>query len=434
MEPIRTVQFVLRQKTDIDFVLELLRRDYSLHETGQMHFMRHFLDSFDWRLYRKNYLCGWDESINTSRSSSNREGVFFIHDKETDDNVCEFPLNHIPRFSREIAHPACRKLLDDILDVRALMTVAAVIIKARHLFVLNEDNKTLLMLQVENYTIQRQAGEEQLPGRLLVCPIKGYIKTFRQVIRTITKNLKLSRASKALIDDVFAVIGQKADSDRFVVIRKLTDSLNTWEAVQILLRHLLSVMQANEPGLRDAIDTEFLHDYRVAVRRARSMLGQIKHILPDKLLVYFKRELLWLGTITTPTRDLDIYLLKFDRYKQELPVELQRDLEPFRLFLERHWKIEHACLCKALGSNRYHRLIGKWQKILASENIRSEDTLLRDTPQTEMFNATKPVRQVASQRIWKLYKRVLKEGRALRRSHMIKTCMNCVKPVRNFAI
>ena len=39
--------------------------------------------------------------------------------------------------------------------------------------------------------------------------------------------------------------------------------------------------------------------------------------------------------------------------------------------------------------------------------------LSRDTPPTETCNATKPARQVASQRIWKLYKRVLDEGRAI---------------------
>ena len=117
--------------------------------------------------------------------------------------------------------------------------------------------------------------------------------------------------------------------------------------------------------------------------------------------------------MTTPTRDLDIYLLKFDDYRQGLPADLQSDLEPFHQFLTRHWKTEHARLCRALDSKRYHKLISEWQKMLASSDFQSGDAPSQEAASPEMFNAAKPARQVASQRIWKLYRRVLKEGRAI---------------------
>ena len=43
---------------------------------------------------------------------------------------------------------------------------------------------------------------------------------------------------------------------------------------------LLGILLANEPGLRANLDTEFLHDFRVAVRRTRALLGQIKQVFP----------------------------------------------------------------------------------------------------------------------------------------------------------
>jgi CHAD domain-containing protein len=49
---------------------------------------------------------------------------------------------------------------------------------------------------------------------------------------------------------------------------------------------------------------------------------------------HFKQEFRWLGMITGPVRDLDIYLLKFDEYTQELPPGLQNDLLPFQQFLQ----------------------------------------------------------------------------------------------------
>ena len=43
---------------------------------------------------------------------------------------------------------------------------------------------------------------------------------------------------------------------------------------------LLGIIVANEPGLRANLDTEFLHDFRVAVRRTRSLLGQVRQVFP----------------------------------------------------------------------------------------------------------------------------------------------------------
>jgi len=415
-----SVQFVLKQKTDMDAVFDLLCREYSLHETFHQQLKRHYLDSFDWRMYQNNTICGWDvpDSKNSKKNKNikNREGVLFIQNKDTGNSLYEFPFDHIPKFSKDIPHQACRQMLDGILGVRALMPLVTLAVQRRQLLVLNKENKTLAILQAERYTISGHADEKQLSGRLIVSPIRGYNKVFKQVLQYITEHLKLPCAGNAVLDEALAAAGKKPDPSAFILTQRLTDSLTTWEAAQILLRHLLNVMQANESGLRDAIDTEFLHDYRVAVRRTRSILGQIKHIFPGKLLDYFKREFYWLGAITTPARDLDMYLLKFEGYMRELPADLQSNLMPFRLFLERHWKIEHTHLCHALDSKRYQELISQWQQALASKDmqLQSDDSVPpQQTSPQETFNATKPARQVVSARIRKLYKRVLKEGCAI---------------------
>ena len=83
-------------------------------------------------------------------------------------------------------------------------------------------------------------------------------------------------------------------------------------------------MQRNEPGVRADIDSEFLHDYRVAVRRTRSALSQIKDVLPEDKVEHFKTEFGWLGQMTGPTRDLDVYLLQFEHLRNQLP-EYMRD-------------------------------------------------------------------------------------------------------------
>ncbi|MDR4514932.1 CHAD domain-containing protein [Nitrosomonas sp.] len=408
MKSLHNAQFVLAQQTDSDAIFTLLQQEFALYETDHTRLKRHYLDSFDWRMYRRNYVCTWHETA--SKRTKSRDGIFFIHDKKTGSSICELPLNSVPRFSKDVNHQTYRKLLDDVLGIRALMTVAVLTVKRKQLLILNEEHKTLVLLQVEHYAIQKPSDSKQPAGRLIVCPVRGYEKVFKRVMQLITGQLKLPRVHETLLDEVLAITGQAPDSGKSAVNCGLKRSFNTWEAERILLQQLFGVMQINEPGLREAIDTEFLHDYRVAVRRVRSMLGQIKHVLPDNLLTYFKREFSWLGSVTTPTRDLDMYLLKFDGYVQSLPKELQQHLEKFRLFLQRHWKIEHARLCRVLDSKRYRKLVGEWQKLLANVDMPLLEEPSQQGQAQEIVNAAKPASIVARQRIWKLYKRILKEG------------------------
>jgi len=411
MKPIDYAQFLIGQHTQSDAVFKLLQQEFVLYETDHILLKRFYLDSFDWRMYQRNYICGWEEPA--GKNKKNCEGVFFIHDKSTGGSVCELTLNGIPKFSKDVSPQIYSQLLDDALGIRALMTVAELTVRRKRLLILNHEHKTLAILQAESYAIQQQTNEKKLADRLTVTSIRGYQKVFRRIIDLVTDRMKLPRAKDELLDHLLEITGQKPDQNRAAIPRKLEYSLNAREAVQIVLYHLFKVMRVNEPGLRKAIDTEFLHDYRVAVRRIRSILGQIKHVFPGNQLAYFKREFSWLGAITTPTRDLDAYLLKFDGYMQELPQELRRDLEMFRIFLERHWKIEHERLCCALDSKRYQKMMSEWQKVVVKGDIASNAVPPQKPLRRETYNATSPASDVARRRIWRLYRRILKSGEAI---------------------
>ena len=88
----------------------------------------------------------------------------------------------------------------------------------------------------------------------------------------------------------------------------------TFAAVAIaeMLTGFAAAIEENVPGTVASIDTEFLHDLRVAVRRTRSILKLVGDVLPDGLAERFAPEFKWLGDLTTPVRDLDVYLLELD--------------------------------------------------------------------------------------------------------------------------
>jgi CHAD domain-containing protein len=162
-------------------------------------------------------------------------------------------------------------------------------------------------------------------------------------------------------------------------------------------------MEVNEAGTIANLDTEFLHDFRVAVRRTRSALGQMKTVFPPATLARYREKFAWLGSITGMTRDLDVYLLKFENYQMQLPNALRKDLEPLRTFLQRHHQQEQARLGRELQTARYRQLKSQWRRYLSGP--------LPKRPVSD--DARSPIGEVAPRRTWRMYKRVLREGRAI---------------------
>jgi CHAD domain-containing protein len=183
---------------------------------------------------------------------------------------------------------------------------------------------------------------------------------------------------------------------------QLQPTMPAGEAVRHILQNLLEAMEANEEGTCAARDPEFLHDFRVAVRRTRSALSQIKGVLPAPVLERFRPEFAWLGEITGPTRDLDVFLLRYEDYRESLPEEFRDALEPLGRFLEAHQRSEQSRLDGELTSPRYRQLKKEWSAFLAAPDIHASPP-----------DAGLPVAEVARKRIRKVLRRALREGEAI---------------------
>ena len=65
------------------------------------------------------------------------------------------------------------------------------------------------------------------------------------------------------------------------------------------------------PGTLADVDSEFLHDLRVAVRRSRALQRELRGVFPPEPLRVFRDGFRELQVLTGPTRDLDVQLLEF---------------------------------------------------------------------------------------------------------------------------
>lgn len=183
----------------------------------------------------------------------------------------------------------------------------------------------------------------------------------------------------------------------------LAAQLTVAEALRRICRQQLEAVERHRPGARRGHDPEELHDLRVAVRRTRSALGEFRTFCPAEALAWFRGEFRWVGEISGPVRDLDVYLEHLPAYRALLSPAAAATLEPFRDFLQRHRRKEQRRLARRLDSVRVQCLLADWRRFLDGVDSGAWPAV-----------AARPVGEVARRHLWKLYRRFLRQGAAIK--------------------
>jgi CHAD domain-containing protein len=172
-------------------------------------------------------------------------------------------------------------------------------------------------------------------------------------------------------------------------------------AAVAVLRGLLEVILANRDAILNGRDPEFLHQFRIAVRRSRTVAHQLAGVFEPLELRGFRSEFRWLQQATGEARDLDVQVLEFEALRGMLPEGLRPDLDPLRLVLE-HWRLAaHGQTARVLRSRRTADLLTDWEMLL--------ETLV-ETSTADRHAATRPIGELSAQRIRRVHKRVIKRG------------------------
>jgi CHAD domain-containing protein len=387
--------FIIPDGTGVEDVQVNLQKACRIHTEPAHTVRRTFYDSFDWRVYYAGRVLQADHDGNNWQ-------LLWRPLSDSGQHV-QIALPGKPQFARDVPPGPLRKELEAVLEMRELVPLVTVTARIHQLRVLNRDQKTVARILLEENRVPRRRGNApRLENRAIVVPVRGYRKAYRKIIR-ILEAQGLAAATQDPLMNALAVTGQAPGTYSSKLNLQLDQQERSDQATRIILKRLLDIIRENEAGTRKGTDTEFLHDFRVAIRRTRSALSQIKGVLPAPVLQRYKTEFAWLGQMTSPSRDLDVYLLTFDDYKNSLPASARPDIEPLRVFLAHHQAIEHKALLKALDSARYRRLLQGWATFL-DKPVNERSTLP---------NARRPVYGLACERIWKVYKRILREGRAI---------------------
>jgi CHAD domain-containing protein len=249
---------------------------------------------------------------------------------------------------------------------------------------LNADGKTVARLVSEQITVTAPTGNTaggttaELPPRLAVAYVRGYPGQAHKAAGLLVGVPGIAPASQSVFTAALTALGRHPADYTSGVEAEITATMPAPVAVAKLLLSLLDTMELNVPGVLRDIDTEFLHDFRVAVRRTRSAIKLLGEVLPADLAKHYKTEFKWLGDVTTPVRDLDVHLLGFDAMAGQLVAASPADLEPLRAFLVRRRAREFRRLAAALRGPRFRAITQDWRKALLE--IRDVDGPRRRRP------------------------------------------------------
>lgn len=387
------IEYSVPENVSLETVRNDIKSRFPYHSETTARIKRSYQDSFDCRLYKG----GYEYFVEQYKDQS----FLFLYQTNSINKIHVLSVHEIPVFAKDFKSVIFHRLISPILDVRALMSHVVLNIKRQIMIMVNDENKIYAQIQIDEARLQSPQRKHKYLGKMLrVLPLKGYESFADPILHHLETKLGFERLHETILRSAL----ERTETGYCPLMafphHALREDMRTDEAIKAILLSELEIMELNESGLTQNIDTEFLHDYRVAIRRTRSVLKQIKGVFHKKIIDRYNSVFSNLGKLTGPLRDIHVYLLNFDNYQQQLPEDLKSDLEPFRVFLLKHEKIEHIKLLNMLTKKRYLNFKSSWREFL-------EEPL---PEKVNLANANRLIKQVSDMAIWNAFQKVVTYG------------------------
>ena len=182
---------------------------------------------------------------------------------------------------RGIAHPfpesGIRNALRKRIGLRALTLIGTLREERSSIIVQNSEEKNIAEGNIHNRMLNGPENRQYpLPSLLSLTPLKGFEEECGRLHRKLTEQYQT-----VSVETVFRMIlTETGHIDRLRRIEyppKLAPHWTVCHTVKAVAFHLLEELEIHRQGIIDDTDTEFLHNYRVAIRRFRAVIGQLKN-------------------------------------------------------------------------------------------------------------------------------------------------------------
>lgn len=397
MPPPAPVELALAPDVDIEAILRPVGRKMAVHAEVQRSSDRVLLDTFDGRLRA----IGWTVWRQPRPGADGLVTLTVEREAEAPFTAVAAPLRRDRILVGELVAVSARSKLEPILEERALLPLVRVLTTVQSLNVCNRDAKTVVRIFVEDHRLAGRNGGTTLTTRVRVVPVLGYDRAFARVSKLLRDGVRLMPVGESLAEEATRAVGLPPGGVSNAVEVPLDPAVPAGEAMMRICRRLAETVDANLPGTLDDLDPEFLHDLRVAVRRTRSVLKEMKGVLDPTAEERARVDLRWIQEITGPTRDLDVLLHDWPAMTAPVPGHMASDLDPLRELLFRHRQAAFARMCRDLRSRRFKLAWDTWR------------SAIDDPEATSGRKASSPVGELVGARIVAVYRTMVRMGSAI---------------------
>ncbi len=135
------------------------------------------------------------------------------------------------------------------------------------------------------------------------------------------------------------------------------------------LAHQARLIQALEPGVREGRDPEFLHQFRVSLRRSRAIGEALQQVLGHQSLRKGIKGLKRTARQTSQLRDLDVFLETLSEWRSDSQLCDAIDASG-AVPLAQDWQSEAQCrIRQMLVGAQYHEDIERWVALIQDGTV-----------------------------------------------------------------
>ncbi len=364
--------------TDLE---QLMPAGFHLELKEKQHVTYTVLDDYDWSV--------WSAGLVLFRSGAR---TLCLQRPEGEPLVNEAVADSV-RFWWELPAGELAAQLQKLIGLRAFTAKFSVCGDDQHIAVLNDDDKTVARLQLIRLG-QAEQAESQL---LSLQALRGYEEE-TQLITAALQRLPHVDVPPLILRQQLLQVGLTVEKPLSKPDFRLKPDEFVEPAVTRMIAQLFALAREQEAGLVADVDSEFVHQYRVNIRKARSLVSLFKRIYSPARYRQLNEALKDLGKRTNELRDLDVFLIDCRVYPEMLPDNLRPGLNQLVERLRRRRRTVFRKVRNQLVGHDY------------DEQVITLQSALQQEPDYATARAHMPLKQLVCHKINKQYRAIVKDG------------------------
>lgn len=299
-------------------------------------------------------------------------------------------------FVSDLPDGAVKAALSGLSPLRRLLIIGQGTVSQCTVIVVDEDDKTHVRAYFKTF---KAHGNREKVAVATVHALRGYDKAFKALVT------RIDRLCDGDVQDIAHLYNRLIPAyhcyDPKPPIEIARDE-TAFHAANDIIRTYMAIARLNEPGIIADYDSEFLHDYRVSLRKLRSVVSLFKGVYSDHQTSELKQIFSDYMDPTGLLRDLDVYLLERQHYFDLLPKTLHDGLIIMFGLFKKERNIQHRVMAKYFKGSAYHDSMAQLADLFARPDALEKGV-----------NADNLAYDYACELIWKRYRKVCKIARAI---------------------